>query len=408
MSSFAVRSAPFVLLCLTAVQAHAADRVLITPPCVEPGLKPSLRRSATDLLQQAVLRVGNLEVVAAQGSDCDGARALEQARAQNAHLLLTSELARPDRAMSFAARLHHVRSGTMVGSKSVEAASWDGLKRRIPNELDALLLEGLDRANRRSTGGNERAFSPQVATQLRACEGGKHASCAEVGHALRLGKGAPKDPQRCADLTRAACKGGDEIACNVYGMCSTDLGLHENAVLAFEASCGVGQRQGCALLAGKLINGEGVAVNLERADKLLQKSCDADWDVSCYTLGEMARDGKGRRRDVNQAAFFFARSCRLGLGEGCNDAGLLRQARSPFPDWIESAKLFHQGCEQKSANACQNLAERYVTGSGVGGTNLHEAERLFDRACAYGNQDACLRRDQIRRETTPAINVFVR
>jgi TPR repeat protein len=121
---------------------------------------------------------------------------------------------------------------------------------------------------------------------------------------------------------RAACDGGDAVACN-------DLGV------SYE-------------------RGYAPAPSAAAAAQLFTRACDGGVADGCNNLGALHERGAGVNLDVSVARQLYGSACQQGSALGCSNLGALH-TRGAQRDEGEALRLFSLACATGSATGCQNL-----------------------------------------------------
>lgn len=128
-----------------------------------------------------------------------------------------------------------------------------------------------------------------VAAYGRACQAGAGRGCAMVAVAQEQGRGGLEaDPARAAALWKRGCESGDETSCTeLAGRLVDGRGMAaapEQAVALLEAACDRGMSSPCAVAGYMLLNGQGIPANPEAGRRYARLACERGLQPAC-TLG---------------------------------------------------------------------------------------------------------------------------
>ena len=90
---------------------------------------------------------------------------------------------------------------------------------------------------------------------------------------------------------------------------------------------------GCGRDDGKSLFADGQAAyrakNFPKAMSLYERACQAGEARACTSLGSMAFNGEGGRKDVSWARGLFEKACKSGDAEGCGKLRAMTAQASP-------------------------------------------------------------------------------
>lgn len=190
-------------------------------------------------------------------------------------------------------------------------------------------------------------------------------------------------------------------------------------------TCASGHAQTCAKQGFKYLDGDGVSVDYQRAQKYLKRGCMLKADDACSNLGWMYRFGRGVHVDHKIAADYFKKGCVLGSQYSChhfarmeiegtatktNQVGgfksLNRLCNEKYAKSCYRLGVFHQngqhtkqsypkafdyfvkGCKLEHGASCNSLGWLVQGGFAVD-ADVKQAAALYKRGCARKNQTAC-------------------
>ncbi len=170
-----------------------------------------------------------------------------------------------------------------------------------------------------------------VALLHRACDLKQREACGDLAAIYDQGAGVPENPAKAAVYAEKACSMGQLWICG-------DLGL-------------------------MLAKGRGLKADEARALTLLESSCGADYAPACQYLGVLLQ----RRGQPAQAAEAYRKACSEGIGEACNNLGVL-SARGQYGNPQQSESFYQKSCEMGEAMGCRNWARvMFQRGDEAGG-----------------------------------------
>ena len=84
-------------------------------------------------------------------------------------------------------------------------------------------------------------------------------------------------------------------------------------------------------------------------------------------------------------AELFAKSCDLGVGEGCLEAGIASYERKYYEGALE---FFIKSCDADLADGCEKVGLAYSKKE-FGEPDLNKAMIYYDKACKMGAEFSC-------------------
>lgn len=129
-----------------------------------------------------------------------------------------------------------------------------------------------------------------------------------------------------------------------------------------------------------------------RALALYERACTGGSGMACSTLAKAYLDGDGVAKDPARANRLFSRSvallrpqCDQGSARACGQVGWLHERGLGVEANLQKAVLDYQsGCDGNDGASCYNLA---VVGGATGDDAA--AKALFAKACTLGLAQAC-------------------
>ncbi|MCE9573607.1 MAG: hypothetical protein K8W52_10660 [Deltaproteobacteria bacterium] len=235
------------------------------------------------------------------------------------------------------------------------------------------------------------------------CEGGDLAACARAAELYYDGKnGHALDMARSFQYATRACDGGNPHGCTFVGLNHQD-GLSAGwdpakAIAAYEKACRGGAGTGCFNLATMYSGGQGVTVDLAKADRY-KRDAAAAWTAACH--GSEPRwctnaaflmadaDGKGGPSPATMATMraLEQRACDAKVLVGCTELARLTMQQGEL---APAAYVDRQDqlCGQGEVTACVAGGALLLDGQRV----PRDAARgiaLYRRGCDAGDRNAC-------------------
>lgn len=162
------------------------------------------------------------------------------------------------------------------------------------------------------------------------CRGGWGGACTQQAFQTDLRGTGDFDTlgQEIARLFEAGCDAGDLLACSQFGFRlelgeGVDLDVSRAQDL-YRRACTGGEPQGCSYLGEIYRSGLGVPPDPDQAAHFFTLGCEGNDPYACVTLGDILSEGRGVERDVPRAIVALERACGLGDPEACDMADVLR------------------------------------------------------------------------------------
>jgi hypothetical protein len=286
----------------------------------------------------------------------------------------------------------------------------------------------------------------EIADANRECLEGKGARCFQLAQILeRRATLNDASPENAIHFYHQACRLDDVAGCLRLGeIFSTDeylLKRPEQALGFFKAACERGAARACVRLGLSYENGEGVARSFEKAiehynqacrageaagcdsarrlsavpepsaspprspEELTLLTCEGGGVDACIRVGESYETGGGRLLDLERAAQYYRKLCRLSGDDarGCNKASrLYRSTAWPGRDPAVAAQYSQRACDRlrrdrvdlerllaaAALDGCKDLARMYAHGEGVP-RDLVRAAELFSKTCSVLDPEGC-------------------
>jgi TPR repeat protein len=159
-------------------------------------------------------------------------------------------------------------------------------------------------------------------------------------------------------------------------------------------ACAQGEVRACAFAGRLLLDGKGLAKDVDRGLELLTRACDGGVPLACLVgsryLGEAGAADSGQDNSDAQHRFEMQYSCLSGQGEACMQIGLLfRFGGDGFlRDFGQAVAAYTRGCNLGESRSCNNLGDALAYGEGVD-RDLYKAVEVFDKSCHLGEVLGC-------------------
>ncbi len=214
-------------------------------------------------------------------------------------------------------------------------------------------------------------------------------ACAFSGLTSFLGACGGRDLAGADRRLGLACKTGKGYACFVHGLMfekGEGVDIHpKRARELYEKSCELGFQRGCYALASCLESGKCGPADKDRALLLFEAACEKEDGFGCYGLAThlMFQGDKGKCND--RVAGLLSKSCSRNCSEACTALGLITLAgKCVKEDALAASEHLTKACEMGSAFGCEVLGRLMV-----GAEAPDQARKPWEKACRYGQKDAC-------------------
>lgn len=259
-------------------------------------------------------------------------------------------------------------------------------------EVPACVQLGTQRLN---GSGVEQSFKEAVPLFKHACKEEVAEGCLYLGVMMQEGKGGPPDPSRAEGYFEKGCdmESGES--------CFRLAELHYNG----KAPPAAGEPAG--------------SPNFKKAARYYTAGCDLDFANACTALGKMRRAGQGMGMDEDVADELLEKACSLGDEWACvesnaapTDGTVLEAIRQKCEDknnmnacfalgaaylksdeekkWEQGAGMLQESCDKGVTRSCYKLAVVLEKGEPIP-KDIKRSQNLFERACKGGIKKACNR-----------------
>jgi hypothetical protein len=222
------------------------------------------------------------------------------------------------------------------------------------------------------------------------CSANNPVSCAILGRMLEKGEGTKEDMKGAESAYEKACDRGVSSGCTGLAYVwskSDDASLKARSTEAFAKGCVKGDGRACSGL------GQQARIRHDYDAALVQfeKGCKKGYARACfYAANILVRQNK----DEEMAKSLFRKACAGSDDRGCLATGSYLQASG---DKGEAARLVSTAlkhltadCDARKAESCEVLGDFFNGRYGKGAVQGEKAAGFYDKACAGGQEDACL------------------
>ena len=204
-----------------------------------------------------------------------------------------------------------------------------------------------------------------------------------------------------------------DIKTTKQAMIEYQKGNIDRAVKMLTKSCKDGELNACVNLGYIYMRGLSVKKNLSKGYALLKKACDAKNNKGCIVLGNSIIEEEGnlwynfqrnkvptlkdkqehrKRRDIGVG--FLKKACENGSSAGCNNLGgaywnYVQQngGLKAFPKLADKAfDALNKACDMKSLRSCMQLGYIYEN---MDKKHFLLASKFYKKSCDLGYQKAC-------------------
>ena len=183
------------------------------------------------------------------------------------------------------------------------------------------------------------------------------------------------------------CRGGDGLACGLLHEISDEEQRRKNGLAWLTAGCDAGSAFACGSLGSRYAEGDGVAADVARATKILQRGCDAHGWLACLNaLRLRARKAPERGLDDPETAKLLARAC----GYGGDRDDVCRATPVPAEPAEAYVRAQQQACAGGDGTGCRLHGWAFETGYGIA-VDVGAARAAYQKACAAGDLWGCFR-----------------
>ncbi len=161
----------------------------------------------------------------------------------------------------------------------------------------------------------------------------------------------------------------------------------ERARSLYQRACDSGLQRGCVYLGLSQFYVPNVDASAVR--RRFDRACHAGEMLGCFAAGVASLDGFGSGKNPSAGRTLLQRACQR-LPEACASLALLYEDGEGVPkDLSHALALNVQACADGAAMGCTNAGHEYYFGLGVPSDHARAAQ-LAERACKLGSQDGCV------------------
>jgi TPR repeat protein len=222
------------------------------------------------------------------------------------------------------------------------------------------------------------------------CAADNAPSCAILGRMLEKGEGTVEDMKGAGVAYGKACDKGISEGCTGLAYVwskSDDASLKAKSTETFKKGCAKGDGRACSGL------GQQARIRKDYDEALVQfeKGCKKGYARACFYAANILNR---QNKDEGKATSLFKKACAGSDDRGCLAVGNYLQAEGEKSDaakLIASAvKHLTADCDQKKAESCEVLGDFFNGRYGKGSVAGEKAAGFYEKACAGGQEDACL------------------
>jgi TPR repeat protein len=206
------------------------------------------------------------------------------------------------------------------------------------------------------------------------------------------GQAVLRDLRRTAKLLRNGChfgKGAGRTESAALPSLKDGLDRDGQPLALLEQACHAGNSRRCEQLATMAESGISGTKDPVKAVTYHWLACYSRNAHSCTSFAQALLEGRGVARNVDRARHLFDSSCGRGDGRACFDLGILYDTpRAGAKDEARAAALFQRGCEDGEMGACSRYGLMLALGRGAP-RDEYQALTLLKRACHAGDADGC-------------------
>lgn len=163
-------------------------------------------------------------------------------------------------------------------------------------------------------------------------------------------------------------------------------GDYDNALVLLRPAADRGFYKAQNLLGECYYYGKGVKKDLELAVFWFKRSAEQGYAPAQHNLGESYLFGKGVEKDVEKALYWSKKAVSQNYGSSNFIIGYIYECE--LQDFVSASKYYKMGAEAGYTNAMNNLGRLYEYGYGVP-QNIDKAIALYNKAAQKGNGTAC-------------------
>ena len=196
-----------------------------------------------------------------------------------------------------------------------------------------------------------------------------------------------------------ACKAGQAAQCLSAGQSlarETDTKKRNAGIRYLKLACDNGLKRGCKEAVELLDKGTQTPLTAKLRLTLLRRGCFLEEGTACLALGRHFKSDRAR------AVQLFARGCRAGNLDACQQGAELKRVNDAMPKSRQSAqRMFRLLCKQGLLKACVNLGMMLQNRRGSP-RHSEEVTTLFTKACDGGVLRGCYQLGRLLLRLEPA------
>ncbi len=160
-------------------------------------------------------------------------------------------------------------------------------------------------------------------------------------------------------------------------------------------AAGTGDPSAAYEVAMRLLEGRGIALNIEEAVPWLDRAARAGLAPAQFRLGNLYEKGQGVKKNLTLARQLYRAAADKGNAKAMHNlAVLFAEGATGKPDYKAAAHWFRKAAERGIADSQYNLGILYARGIGVE-QNLPESYKWFALAASQGDKESAKKRDEV-------------
>ncbi len=224
----------------------------------------------------------------------------------------------------------------------------------------------------------------------RACDRDQVRGCWDVAQALWVGESVARDVDAAVPLLTRACSSNIDEAC----VLSEEVALPDDApqtLVDAARACDRGDQAACLTVGAAWRDGDGIARDLDQADRVFGEACAAAAPTACVGTSVVALPP-----GADTALRGVARACDEGNSQACRAlGGRYMRGDGVSADVDRGVALYDRACQLGDASTCAELGTLFMLGGTVA-VDVDRAVPLLRRACESGVASACERSEEVR------------
>ncbi len=161
------------------------------------------------------------------------------------------------------------------------------------------------------------------------------------------------------------------------------------AAASMKQACDCGFPEGCTMLGAYLEEGRGVKKDAQEAIRKYQRGCDLDYNWGCYKVASSYGRGITGEKDLPRAKQIYERLCGKKYGRGCVTLGYMYGHGEVGPvNRDKERKYTRLACDYGVYKACDYLARKYEEDS-QDPQHFEKKVAILEQACKAKHPNSC-------------------